>query len=293
MFRKTLITILVTSSLAVTGCNTTKNGNYLTKENIGTVVGTGAGVLVGSVFGNGSGRTAAMVIGALAGGLIGKNIGKSLDERDQKALAAQTQSVLDTTQDGQVTQWESEYSGATATITPMDTKTVVKQVDVKRSQHVEDAKNITMLNTPYETLKGSNIRSAPTTSSNIVGSLAQGTTFTAIGRTDDDWLVVGRKGVNVGYIYAPLTQPYVSKTQPNVDQQIAEIDTATDLDTMVIAKDDTKNSGFDLDNMEITTQQIATKSQCRTLQYDIKTDSSSDVSQVEACQSPDGSWELV
>src|SRR5690606_8254356 len=142
----------------VTGCNTTKNGNYLTKENIGTVVGTGAGVLLGSVIGNGNRRAAAMVIGALAGGLIGKNIGKSLDERDQKALAAQTQSVLDSTQDGQVTQWQSEHSGATATITPMETKTVVKKVDVKRSQHVEDAQNITMLNAPYETLKGSNIR---------------------------------------------------------------------------------------------------------------------------------------
>jgi surface antigen len=292
MSRKSLITILVTSSLVISGCNTTKNGNLFTKENIGTAVGAGAGLLLGSQVGGGSGRTAAMLIGAISGGLLGKYIGQSLDEKDQAALAAQTQSVLESSQDGQVTQWQSEHSGATATITPLETKTVTKPVSMQRSQQVEDVQNITLLNAPYETIKGSNIRSAPTTSSNIVGSLAEGTTFTAIGRTDDDWLVVGRKGVNVGYIYAPLTQPYVSKPQPNVEQT-AQVDTATDLDTMVIAKDDTKNSGFDLDNMQITTEQVATKSQCRTLQYDIKTDTSSDVSQVEACQSSDGSWELV
>ncbi|MBF7142737.1 MULTISPECIES: glycine zipper domain-containing protein [Pseudomonas] len=72
---------------------------------MGTVLGGAAGVLIGSRVGSGGGRTAAMLIGGLAGALVGKTIGAKMDESDRLALAAQTQQVLNTNQDGQVGRW--------------------------------------------------------------------------------------------------------------------------------------------------------------------------------------------
>ena len=74
---------------------------------------------------------AAAAVGALAGGMLGKTIGAKLDDRDRQALAAQTQQVLESGKDGQVTTWTSAHSGATAQITPVSTKTESRQVAVK------------------------------------------------------------------------------------------------------------------------------------------------------------------
>ncbi|MCY1534525.1 hypothetical protein D9M68_699010 [compost metagenome] len=57
----------------------------------------------------------------------------------------------------------------------------------------------------YLTLKGSNVRQGPSTQSGKVGFLPQMTEFTAMGKAGD-WIMVGRRGVAVGYIYAPLVQ---------------------------------------------------------------------------------------
>ncbi|TCK04130.1 SH3 domain-containing protein [Marinobacterium mangrovicola] len=283
MKRKTPVLILA-SVVAASGCSTMSQQNSLfSKENIGTVLGSGVGILVGSQVGGGNGRRLAMIAGAIAGGMLGKQIGANLDERDRQALALETQKALLTAKDGEAQHWKSNHSDASATITPVSTQTRKQSAGLKRTAKVVNVDQLTLVNATYEAIKGVNIRRGPATSYDRIGSLAAGTSFTALGRTDNDWIAVGRKGVAVGYIYSPLTRPVTAVID----------DSATDLDAMVVSSENAEQSGFDLDSMEIVTDQITASTECRTVQYDVRASETNESKQVELCQAADGAWELI
>jgi surface antigen len=282
--KRKMPTLVLASAVALSGCNTmSQQSSLFSKENIGTVLGTGVGILVGSQVGGGDGRRLAMLAGAIAGGMIGKHIGASLDERDRQALAMETQKALLTAQDGESQHWQSGHSGAKATITPVSTTTRTQSTGLRRTAKVINVDELAVINAPYEVTKGVNIRRGPSTSYDRIGSLAAGTSFTALGRTDNNWIAVGRQGVAVGYIYAPLTRPVMD----------VQDSTATDLDTMIVSNNNPDQSGFDLDSMEIVTDQITASTQCRTVAYDIQASEGRESEQVELCQAADGAWELI
>lgn len=281
---KKFIPVMLASAITLAGCAGMQDNPMFSKENMGTLIGVGAGALLGSQVGSGDGRKLAILAGALAGGYLGKTIGARLDERDRQALAAQTTNALNASRDGQTINWQSEHSGATARITPIATETRTQQTSIKRSARVQQVSNLALLNQAYQTTAGVNIRNAPSTSGERIGSLAKGTTFTALGRTDNNWIAVGRQGVTVGYIHAPLTQPV---------QNTAKADAATDLDSMVISPNDTNLAGFNLDDMDLVTERVVATTQCRTLQYEVTVDGATDRAQTKACQGADGAWELI
>lgn len=283
--KKKLVPMLLGSAITLAGCAGMQDNPMFSKENLGTVIGVGAGALLGSQVGGGDGRKLAILAGALAGGYLGKTIGARLDERDRQALAAQTTNALNASQDGQTINWRSEHSGATARITPVATETRTQQTSMKRTARVQQVNNLALLNQAYQTTAGVNIRSAPSTNGERIGSLAKGTSFTALGRTENNWIAVGRQGVTVGYIHAPLTQP--------VQATVAKADTATDLDSMVINPNDSNLAAFNLDDMDLVTEQVAATTQCRTLKYEVTAGGSTDTAQTKACQSADGAWELI
>ncbi|CDF81466.1 SH3 type 3 domain-containing protein [Pseudomonas knackmussii B13] len=291
--RKASISVLVATIGFSSGCANMSDNEWVNKENIGTLVGATAGVLIGSQVGQGKGRTAAMLIGALAGGALGKTIGAKMDENDRQALALQTQQVLNASGDGQATTWTSSHSGATAQITPVKTQTESRQVTVKRLPKVQTVSNMTVLNKPFRTLKSANLRNAPSDSAEKVGGLQANATFMAMGRTDNNWIVVGRRGVTVGYIYAPLTAP-VSAVAPAVPSagttNVASVAPATDLDALDDKK--AKADGFDLDAVPVQ-ETMAAQTTCRTVNYDIDAQGSHEQQTVKACQAGDGAWELI
>lgn len=269
---------------AITAAILSTTGCAMTKENLGAALGTVGGVIVGSQVGGGSGRTLAMIVGGVAGGFLGKTIGANLDERDRQALALRTQQMLNQGAD-QAVSWQSEHSGAQATITPINTTTETKSVTVQRTAAVQTVPNMKLINQTYIAKKSANVRNAPNNTASKVGGLAPGSSFTAIGRTDNDWIMVGRKGVTVGYVYAPLVGP-----KPAAVTQVAKVaDVATDLDAMddVVAK----QQGFDLDSMQES--QISAQTSCKTLEYKVTAKGESNSEQVKACQSADGAWELI
>ena len=269
--------------ISMTGCAGMSENEFFNQENIATAIGTVAGVALGSQVGGGAGRTAAMILGGMAGGALGKVIGAKLDERDQQSLALKTQQVLQQ-ENSQTTTWRSDHSGAEATITPISTKTQTQNVKVQRTKAVEAVPNMTLLNQTYIANTSANVRNAPSTNASKVGGLAAGSSFTAIGRTNNDWIMVGRKGVTVGYVYAPLVKP-----KPVVTETAAANDTATDLDAMdtMVAK----QQGFDLDAIEVS--QVSAQTSCKTLEYKVTAKGKTDSEQVEACQAADGAWELI
>ncbi|MGK9066351.1 SH3 domain-containing protein [Stutzerimonas chloritidismutans] len=290
-FVKKTSTLLLGSALAISsGCANMADNEWANKENIGTLVGTAAGILVGSQVGGGSGRTAAMIAGALAGGYLGKTIGAKLDAQDREALAVQTQQALQHASDGQATQWSSTHSDAKATITPIKTETVERQIAIKRTPKVQPVANMTLINQPYRALKSANVRNAPDLNADKVAGLPTGTTFTAIGRTDNDWIMVGRRGVTIGYVYAPLVAKVEAQTA-----QTAKADTATDLDSIDVATASSK--GIDLDAVDLDAlpveQPVTAQTTCRTIQYDVTTQGSNEVETAKACQASDGAWELI
>lgn len=303
IFKKTGHLVLGACIVTSAGCANMAQNEWLNQENIGAVAGAAAGILIGSQVGSGSGRTAAMLVGALAGGMLGKTIGANLDDRDRQALAAQTQQVLESGKDGQVTSWTSAHSGATAQITPVSTKTESREVAVKRTAQVQAVPNMKLLNTSFRTIKSANVRNAPNQSAEKVGGLAAGSTFTAIGRTDNDWIMVGRRGVSVGYVYAPLvelaterkatTAPVAAKASgvtapaPAAQAQVA----ATDLDALDVVA--AKEQGFDLDSMNVVEEKVAAQTTCRTVNYSVTSQGSSDQQAIHACQAADGAWEII
>ena len=293
--KKTAAALLVLSIGFSSGC-ATSGPDWANKENIGTVIGGAAGVLIGSRIGSGGGRTAAMLIGGLAGALLGKTIGAKMDEADRAALAVQTQQVLSRNQDGQASSWQSDHSGSTAQITPVSTETQARQVAVKRLPKIQPVTDMTVLNKPYRTIKSANLRSAPDSNAEKVGGLPPSSTFTALGRTHNDWIMVGRRGVTVGYVYAPLVEAVAPKpvmVAANAAKQ-APADSATDLDNLDAAS--AAKQGVDLDAIDAkpVEDKLTAQTTCRTITYDVKAkDSQAEKQTVKACQAGDGAWELI
>ncbi len=263
------------------GCATPQGQEQgLSKQTLGTVIGSVGGALIGSRIGGGSGRTAAAIAGALAGGALGHWIGGNLDERDRQALAARTEQALAS---GTPMTWESGHSGASATITPGESKTVTRETTVRRSPKVVAVAGMRVINQPYQALRSANLRAAPTTDAEKIGGFAVGQTFTALGRTENDWIAVGRKGTTVGYVHAPLVGP-ATQTARN---------TATDLDSISVAA--AQEQGFDLDAIDPAApvdETVAVRTTCRTVAYEVKTASGQEQKTVDACQSADGAWQL-
>jgi len=291
MFKHTTAMTLAGAIALSAGCANMAQNEWLNQENVGTLAGAAVGVLIGSQVGSGSGRTAAMIAGALAGGMLGKTIGARLDQRDREALAAQTQQVLDFGQDGQATSWTSSHSGASAQITPVSTQTQAREVAVKRSAQIQPVANMTLLNKPYQAIKSANVRNAPNLQAGKVGGLAAGSTFTAIGRTDNDWIMVGRRGVSIGYVYAPLVQPAAPTRAPASSATQVAAAPATDLDAMDLGS--AKQQGFDLDSIQVVDEKVVAQTTCRTVNYSVSAQGSQESQTVQACQAADGAWELI
>lgn len=275
---KKALAVLTITAVGMTGCATT--GEWGSKQTLGSVVGVVGGALLGSQIGGGAGRTVAMIVGALAGGALGNWIGSNLDKKDQETLAASTQQALES---GKTAAWKSEHSGASATIKPLSSKQVTQDATVKRSVKIARADNMTVINQPYRAVSSVNLRAAPDANADKVGGFTAGQSFAAIGKTTNNWIAVGRKGVTVGYVHAPLVAPVA----------IAKADKATDLDSISVAQ--AQSQGFDLDTIEPSSpvvEKVAVQTTCRTVQYDLKTATGKESKTVDACQAVDGAWQI-
>ncbi len=111
--KKTLLAVLLTSSLALTACFETA-GN---KELIGGGSGALLGGLAGSQLGGGSGRLWTTGAGVLVGALIGSEIGSSLDKADM-VYADQANARAYNAPVGQPISWNNPDTGNYGTVTP-------------------------------------------------------------------------------------------------------------------------------------------------------------------------------
>lgn len=282
--RKVLAVSLLALAIATAGC--AQLG--INKQQAGTAIGVVAGVVAGSFIGKGNGRIVAAVIAGSIGGYIGNKIGSMLDEQDKQALALRTQEVLNASSDGsaQPMTWTSAHSGATAQIVQGKEYTEKKTVEVKRAPKIEPVPSMKLINEQYLTNTNSNVRAAPNQKADKVGGLKAGTEFTAVGSTGD-WILVGRKGVTVGYISKSLVTPKTSAVAKNVKP-------AANLDEMNVSADK-ETQAFDLDSIpSLPTQQIAAETSCRPVTVSLKAaDGNTEQEKNNFCKQPNGTWELI
>ncbi|MDZ3992973.1 SH3 domain-containing protein [Pseudomonas sp. Teo4] len=260
----------------------------INKEQAGTLIGGLAGAAIGATMGKGSGKVAATLIAAGIGGYLGNRIGHMLDEKDQQALALRTQEALSqpVVSTSQPITWSSDHSGATAQITQGKEYTKTQTVAVKRAPKIQAVPSMTLINEPYVSKSSLNVRAAPNLKAEKVGGLPSNTEFTAVGSTGD-WVLVGRKGVTVGYVHKDYVQPKALA--------VAKVAApAVNLDDMDVAASK-ETQAFDLDAIQsLPTEQVAAETACRPVTVNLKSASGqAEQQQNTFCKQTNGTWELI
>lgn len=283
MRKKFVASILAVAISATSGC--AEMG--ISKEQAGTVLGGLAGAAIGATMGKGNGKIAATIIAIGIGGYLGNRIGHMLDEKDQQALALRTQEVLSQpTVATQPVTWTSDHSGATAQITQGQEYSKTKTVEVKRAPKIQGVPSMKLINEAYVTKSSLNVRAAPNLKADKVGGLPTNTEFTAVGSTGD-WILVGRKGVTVGYVHKDYVEP---KTQA-VAKTAAP---AVNLDEMNVSASK-ETQAFDLDSIpSLPTEQVVAETACRPVTVSLKSASGqAEQQQNTFCKQANGTWELI
>lgn len=116
-----IITLVMVSALALSGCASNGEQNAWgmgNKQTVGTGAGAVLGGILGSNVGGGKGKLWATGAGALLGAFVGSSIGKSLDQAD---LAYHNQAI-DRAYSAPLNQqinWNNPQSGHSGSVTPI------------------------------------------------------------------------------------------------------------------------------------------------------------------------------
>lgn len=294
---KNSVFAVLLSATVLAGCATDQAG---TKQNIGTVLGAVGGALLGSSLGKGDGRFVGVAAGALAGAWIGNQIGKSLDETDRRAVSKKTNQALSQARNGQSVSWANPDAGASAIITPRTSTVESRNVAMLRANNIQSPGTLDLIGSTYIASKSVNLRSGPSSQTQVVGNLKTGERFQAVGQVvGTDWILVGQNSRSVGYVYGPLVEEApavqvaaVSKAKtpesqvPVTDRQ-QSIRPPIDLDALE------NDEAIDLDAEGLVAENVAVTSACRTGDVVISKGGSTERSNIKACKGIDGAWEIL
>lgn len=284
--RRFLSFVMIGFSVLVGGCETTgtgQSGGGVNKQAIGTFIGGLAGALVGSQVGGGRGQLVAIAIGGLAGAAIGNQIGKSLDAADRAAVERKSAEALSSARDGQTVAWNNPDSGASATITPQNTRREDRKIAVIRQKQVAPMPRLELIGDTWEAAKSANVRAAPTTESAVLSSLKQGEAFTAVGKVEgSDWIVVAKGNRTIGYVASSLVR------KASVMAEAKALRPAVNLDALE------KDRAVDLDASNLIAEEVVVSSACRDMNVAVSTKNGATEQQnLKACKGSDGAWEII
>ncbi|MCB1881209.1 MAG: SH3 domain-containing protein [Gammaproteobacteria bacterium] len=276
---KNFLSAAVLVAVITTGCQ-----SNMSKEDWGKTIGTLGGAALGAKLSDDN-KWLGAAIGAAAGYFAGQAIGRYLNEPDQKALAADTVSALDKETAGTTT-WKSNKTGASANIKTGAISYKTQPQQVTHLAKVKAVPDIKVENREYQSKSALRVRQGPGTNYAVVTTLSRGDIVTSAGRTPNDWLMLAKQGVTVGYVHSNFVAPYnplhAAQTQ-GIDLDAVEVDKLP------------KQEGFrgvDLDAMETTTSTVDTQLGCRDIEISVNSDKGRDTEATQACQRKDGVWEL-
>lgn len=167
-------------------------------QTIGAVAGGALGGLLGNRIVGGN-RTLGTLLGAGLGAAAGSAIGCKLQKNDRmRAERAAQQAVAS----NQSQTWRNDETGATGKV---EVANGMSLGDLKFANGVEPAAGFTKVGDSFLASSAANIRSAPSSSGQVLGKLAVGQrVFVPASVKGQPWMLVAEGGVGQGYVSAPL-----------------------------------------------------------------------------------------
>jgi hypothetical protein len=144
---------------------------------------------------------------------------ESLTESDVRQINDARQASIDT---GEPQVWENPETGASGRVESRPAEPKAPEptpVRVKRDR-LQSLPMMDAVGEPYVVISrsGINVRGGPATDYAVVDRLQGEERIQAIGKVrDDDWFLVGRGSVGIGYVFADLIEPWTPPPQQPLD----------------------------------------------------------------------------
>jgi surface antigen len=258
------------------------------KENA-TAVGAVAGAVVGYAVAGSDNRGLGVLAGALVGGLLANQLDKYLNPAERAELETYSLEQLNESQAASTNTWKSEHSDAVVDVSTSESEFKQKPVEIIKLQKVEVVPQLSLIGKTYITKQGMNVRYQPRIADNKAGSIKENTQFTAVGETDNGWILAAQNGISIGYI-----KNESRFIEPHEGDVVAMREEGIDLDkidqTSVASAIDL--DGIDMDSVEIDKTEVVAKTECRTVSYDISAKGEQGDASFNACRGADGAWEI-
>lgn len=176
------------------------------KQEGGALIGAAAGAFLGSKISKNE-KTLGALVGAAAGAAAGSYIGCRMQSTDTALAQQATKKALET---GVAQTWSNPRTGASGRVDVVSSSygPPVDSRNLRFASGVQSLPSYDALGGQYAARSTVNMRSAPSTKGKIVGKLAAGQTFDALGAAPNGgWVLVGQNGYGVGYVSPSLVRP--------------------------------------------------------------------------------------
>jgi outer membrane lipoprotein SlyB len=209
------------------------------KQGIGAIAGGVLGGVLGNrVAGRGS-RTLGTILGGALGAAAGSAIGCKLQKNDQ---AKAEKAMEDAVATNQSQTWESAETGASGTVEVGQAALEgAGLANLKFGNGVEPASGYTKVGGAFVSTANANIRSAPSTSGKVVGTVATGTrVWVPASVQGQPWYLISDAGVAQGYVSNALLKRVTTETASNckmVKQTISQPGAKAESETLQACKD--------------------------------------------------------
>ena len=235
----------------------------VSNKNIGRVLGGIGGALLGSQIGKGQGKMVAVAAGALGGLFLGGEVADYLTERDQQGIADTSQEALNT---GQTQTWTNPDTGLKTTAKVQDVSyrpapsTAATSSNSKLAWRVP---TMQLVGADYAATTKTNVRGGPSTDYAIMDQLEAGETVRVVGKVaNENWYMISRNGIGKGFVFGDL---------------LRRVDTGT----YTAERPQSGATQVNARECSIITQRVEAPN------------GRTETREAQACQNPDGSWELV
>lgn len=176
------------------------------KQEGGALIGAAAGALLGSKVAKND-KTIGALVGAAAGAAAGAYIGCRMQSTDAALAEQATKKALET---GVAQTWSNSRTGNSGRINVVSSSygPPIDGRNIRYAQGVQSLPSYEATGGAYRAGSTVNLRAGPSTKTAVVGKLAAGETFDALGLAPTGgWVLVGRSGYGVGYAAASLVRP--------------------------------------------------------------------------------------
>ncbi len=219
-------------------------------------------------------------------GFIDRQTGDSIGADDAALLSGTLAEALETAAPEESVAWSSPKSGASGWIKAGKRVKERRRITSIRDLGLANATLAEIVGSPYRATGRANIRSGPGTKHKIIGRLEKGEILTALAKVRGvKWLMVGREGRAIGYVYAPLLRPareaaaLAAGAMGLLDPQSA---------------DDSGDPAAGKPDAGVEVETVLVRTPCRNVLYELAPEGgAAQKYRFRACKAGDGAWQVA